>query len=113
MKKTNCLILTVLLILTIFPVCAAEKKEAPVKNVVSVGGQVARPGEIEYRDNTTIFSMIWAAGGPTQFGTLKRVKVVRDGKILQMDLTNDKLKNHEFVHPDDCIEVPQMNIFGR
>ncbi len=56
--------------------------------------------------------MIFAAGGPTQFGSLKRVKVIRQGKTLQFDLTIPKLKNHEFAHPADYIEVPQKNILG-
>ncbi len=57
--------------------------------------------------------MLFAAGGPTQFGALKRVKVFRDGKWFQLDLTNEKVKKGEFARPDDYIEVPQKNILER
>lgn len=74
---------------------------------------MARPGVMEYKAKTTIFSLIFAAGGETQFGTLKRVKVYRDGKQLQFDLTDDKAKNEEFAEPGDTIVVPQKNIYGK
>ena len=104
-----------MLLLTTLCHCAESKDVERVKDkakVVSVGGQVTRPGVIEYK-NTTIYSMILAAGGPTQFGTLKRVKVIRDGKQFQLDLTREKVKNEEFVKPDDVIEVPESNMFER
>lgn len=56
--------------------------------------------------------MIMAAGGPTEFGTLKRVKVVRDGRLIQLDLTQEKLRN-ELVKPNDTIEIPQKKLLGR
>ena len=80
---------------------------------VTVGGQVARPGMMEYKVKTTIFAVIFAAGGETEFGTLKRVKVYRGGKLLQFDLTNEKVKNEELAEPGDIIEVPQKNIQGK
>lgn len=116
MKTLTHIVLTALLLLSTLPSFAGAKDAEQEKNkqkVVSVGGQVTRPGVIEYRDNTTIFAMIFAAGGPTQFGTLKRVKIFRDGKQFQLDLTKEKLKNKELAKPDDIIEVPQVNIFGR
>jgi len=116
MKKFTHIILTAFLLLTTIPTFAGDKNVDRSKDqtkFVRVGGQVTRPGLIEYRDNTTIFSMIVAAGGPTEFGTLKRVKVVREGKQVQLDLTKASLKNQEIAKPDDYIEAPQKNIFGR
>ena len=111
MKSITQIVLTALLLLSTLPDFAGAKdaeQEKDKQKVVYVGGQVTRPGVIEYRDNTTIFAMICAAGGPTQFGSLKRVKIFRDGKLFQLDLTKEKLKNTELAKPDDTIEVPQM-----
>ena len=77
------------------------------RKVVHVGGEVLRPGVMEYKDNTTFYSIIVAAGGPTQYGTLRKVRIYRNGKLFRLDLTKDNLKNNEFARPDDVIEVPQ------
>ena len=98
------------------PLAGAEKVvEKPEQKVpqVAVGGQVQRPGWVEYRHNTTVLAMIFAAGGPTQFGAMNRVKVIRAGKTLQYDLTKEKDKNQALALPDDTIEVPMKNLFGR
>ena len=117
MKTTTHIILTAMLLLTTLCHSAEFKDVVRVKDkvepvVVVVGGQVTRPRVIEYR-NTTIYSMILAAGGPTQFGTLKRVRIFRGGKCIQLDLTNEKKRNTEFAMPGDTIEVPQSNPFER
>lgn len=80
---------------------------------VIVRGFVVKPGVMEYKVKTTIFAVIFAAGGETQFGSLKRVKVIRDGKELQFDLTNVNVKNKELAEPGDTIEVPEKNMFGK
>jgi polysaccharide export outer membrane protein len=101
--------------LTPLPLIAEDKVVAKPQGKpkeVIVSGQVTRPGVLEYREKITIYSVIFAAGGPTEFGTLKRVKVIRGGKTLQFDLTKGKSKNEKFAEPDDVIEVPQMNIKG-
>lgn len=89
-----------------------EPAEAKPKTVI-VGGQVTKPGPIEYKDKTTIYSMIFAAGGPTNFGSLKRVKVYRHGKPFTLDPTNDQSKNEALAEPDDTIEVPQKNVWSK
>jgi protein involved in polysaccharide export with SLBB domain len=104
--------LTISLLLCAFRV-QAEALPEKEPQTVTVIGQVARNGVMKYKDKTTIFSVIFAAGGKTEFGTLRRVKVTRDGKELQFDLTNEKTKNEQFAEPGDVIEVPQKNIFGK
>ena len=101
---------------TALPTVAADKDAGPAKDkpvVVNVGGQVNRPGPIAYQNNATILSMIVAAGGPTQAGAMKRVKITRGGKQFQVDLTQQKPKKQEFTEPGDTIEVPEKNFFGR
>ena len=44
---------------------------------VTVSGAVTRPGKIEFDRPTTVFQAIMQAGGTTQYGTLKKVRLVR------------------------------------
>jgi polysaccharide export outer membrane protein len=74
--------------------------------VVHVAGQVGRNGPVKYNRGMTLFQAIAAAGGPTAFGTVKRVKVLRGGQQRQYDLT--ELRNMQIpLEPNDTIEVPQ------
>lgn len=74
--------------------------------IVTVAGQVGRNGPVKYNRGMTLFQAIAAAGGPTPFGTMKRVKVLRAGQQRQYDLT--ELQNMQIpLEPNDTIEVPQ------
>lgn len=74
--------------------------------VVHVGGQIGRPGKVEHVRGLTLWQAIQSAGGPTPFGTLKRVQLQRNGKQRQYDLT--VLENMQInLEPNDNIEVPQ------
>jgi polysaccharide export outer membrane protein len=76
------------------------------ENVVHVAGQVGRNGPVKFNRGMTLFQAIAAAGGPTAFGTMKRVKVLRAGQQRQYDLT--ELQNMQVpLEPNDTIEVPQ------
>jgi protein involved in polysaccharide export with SLBB domain len=75
----------------ITPLMAVEQAVENVETV-HVGGQVGKPGPVAYRKKTTVFSMIFAAGGPTQFGDMQRVKVYREGKTILVDFTDDRNK---------------------
>ncbi|PYK45880.1 MAG: hypothetical protein DME46_02960, partial [Verrucomicrobia bacterium] len=44
---------------------------------VTVSGAVNKPGKIAFERPTTVFQAIMDAGGPSEFGTLKRVRLVR------------------------------------
>ena len=47
-----------------------------------VDGQVRNPNRFEYRGDITVLGTIAAAGGPTDFAQLKKVKIIRvNGKI--------------------------------
>lgn len=74
--------------------------------VVHVAGQVGRNGPVKFNRGMTLFQAIAAAGGPTAFGTMQRVKVLRAGQQRQYDLT--VLQNMQLpLEPNDTIEVPQ------
>jgi polysaccharide export outer membrane protein len=44
---------------------------------VTVSGSVGRPGRIEFDRPTTVFQAIMQAGGATEYGTLKKVRLIR------------------------------------
>lgn len=109
-------ILAALSLLSVLPLGAAEKStnEQPAESqaTVVVGGQVRRPGPVPYSKELTIYAAIQAGGGPTEFGAMGRVKVIRAGKVLNFDLSKDEQKT-ALVVKNDTIEVPQKNLLGR
>lgn len=80
----------------------------PVSEVIHIGGQVGRPGPIDFAEGMTLWKAIEAAGGATEFGSLKRVKLYRDGKQTIHDMTN---KDHLSIplNANDTIEVPEKS----
>ena len=74
--------------------------------MVTVSGHVSTPVTFEYKQRSTIISVIHLkAGGPTVFGALSRVKVYRGGKQLLFNLRNAETRKQEFAEPGDIIEV--------
>ena len=82
-----------------------------VEQLVVVGGQVRRPGPVPYNRNLTLYQAIQNAGGATEFGSMKRVKLIRNGQQKLYDLTILKFMQIP-LEPDDTIEIPQKNIFN-
>lgn len=80
--------------------------------VIHVGGQVRRTGPIPFQKNLTIYQAVQAAGGATEFGSLRRVKLYRAGKTQTYDLTNPQFMSVP-MHPDDTLEVPQKSWLGQ
>jgi hypothetical protein len=60
----------------------------------------------------TLHQAVQAAGGATEFGSLKRAKLYRDGKVQTYDLIDPESMLIQ-IEPDDTIEVPQKNWFGQ
>ncbi|MFD2255294.1 polysaccharide biosynthesis/export family protein [Luteolibacter algae] len=90
----------------------ASSGDTLVEQMVHIGGQVRRPGPAKYSSNLTIYQAVQAAGGATEFGSLKRVKLYRNGKTQVFDLTNPQFMRVP-LKPDDTIEVPQKNWLGQ
>lgn len=80
------------------------------KPLVHVGGQVRRPGPTEFTQGLTLYQAIQAAGGPTEFGSMKRVKLFRSNKQRQYDLTIEQSMSIP-LEPNDTVEVPRKGIF--
>ena len=83
-----------------------------VQQPVTVGGYVRRPGPIPYKAGQTVAEGIVEAGGASEFGSLARVRIFRDGKVRQLDLTQEGQGEFKLM-PSDTIEVPQKMILGR
>jgi protein involved in polysaccharide export with SLBB domain len=82
------------------------------KQSVTVGGQVRRPGPVEYSRELTLYQAIQAAGGATEFGSLKRVVLFRNGQGRRYDVTQAQFMNIP-LSPSDTIEVPQKTMLGQ
>jgi protein involved in polysaccharide export with SLBB domain len=89
-----------------FQVVADVEGGALEEMVVHVGGSVQKPGPQKFNRGLTLWQAIQSAGGPTPFGTIKRVKLLRAGKQREYDLS--ELTNMQIpLQPNDSIEVPQ------
>ncbi|MEP2777578.1 MAG: polysaccharide biosynthesis/export family protein [Luteolibacter sp.] len=82
------------------------------EQMIHVGGQVRRTGPVNWQKNLTIYQAVQSAGGATEFGSLKRVKLYRNGKMQTFDLTNPQFMRVP-MEPNDTIEVPQKNWLGQ
>ncbi len=81
---------------------------------VTVSGAVAKPGKIEFDRPTTVFQAIMQAGGTTQYGTLKKVRLVRivngEQQSQVMNLTGilkGRSSQVVYVKDGDVIFVPE------
>ena len=90
-----------------------ENAEATSVNqeVVTVGGQVRRPGPVPYTRELTLWQAVQAAGGATEFGSMKRVRLTRNGKQKSYDATKSQFMQIP-LQRNDTIEVPQKTPWG-
>lgn len=51
-------------------------------NQIYVVGEVARPGSYQVASSGTVLSALYAAGGPTEIGSFRRIDVRRGGKLI-------------------------------
>ena len=89
----------------------ADSGDRLVVQQITVGGKVRQPGPKAYSRNMTLYDAIMAAGGPTEFGAMNRVKLYRNGKAYTYDLNQASHKLLK-VFPRDTIDVPQRNWLG-
>ncbi len=81
------------------------------EQTVVIGGQVRASGPKAYTRGLTLYQAIQAAGGATEFGSMKRVKLFRGGRQTVYDLTKAQFMT-VLVAPNDTIEVPAKTPFG-
>ena len=95
-----------------FSVSADEgiTRNMPVK--VYVTGEVTTPKSLNIPPNIGLVAAVYAAGGPTNEGSMQRVTVLRKGKVTVLN----RKKHPKEVFPlksGDVILVPPRTVFGR
>lgn len=90
----------------------ASNNETVTKHFVTIGGHVRRNGPVDYTHGMTIYQAVQAGGGASEFGAMNRVTLQRGGKVRIYDLEKPQFRNVP-VEPNDMIEVPQKNVWGR
>ena len=79
-------------------------------HIVTVGGEVKSGGrEVPVRDNMRLYNAIMAAGGFTEFGDVKHVKIIRGTRefIFDMRKLDPGGKNNPILMDGDTVHVPQ------
>jgi polysaccharide export outer membrane protein len=84
----------------------------PNEETVTVGGQVRGPGPVAFAKELTLWGAIQAKGGATEFGSMRRVKLIRNGRQTIHDVTKPEVMQMP-LQRNDTIEVPQKDIFNR
>lgn len=79
--------------------------------IVSIGGHVRKTGPVPFVKELTLWQAIQAAGGPDEFGSMKRVILIRNGKQMTYDVTQAQFKSIP-LQRNDNIEIPQKNWIG-
>lgn len=81
------------------------------QETVIVGGKVGRPGPVPYAKELTLWGAVQAAGGPTEFGSMRRVKLTRDGRQVTYDATKQQYMQIP-LQRNDTIDVPPKTPWG-
>ena len=87
--------------------------EGTTRPIYIVSGAV-RNGPIPYKSGITLMKAISAAGGPSPFASMKRVKLIRTGSNGQMSATEHNLSRYSDdpsvdvrLQPEDQIILPE------
>ena len=77
---------------------------------VNIVGEVLNPGTYKIPAVNTAFNALMAAGGPSDLGTLREIKVIRDGKVMRtLDvyafLSNPTAANDYYLQENDYLSV--------
>lgn len=82
------------------------------QQIVIIGGSVRRPGPTPYFDRMTLWQAVQAAGGATEFGSMKRVRLTRVGAEPRIYNCNEAANQQILLRPGDSIDVPEKDIWG-
>ncbi len=81
---------------------------------VTVSGAVAKPGRITFERPTTVFQAIMQAGGPSEYGNLRHVRLIRNvsgvekSQVLNLQgIFRGEPTKPFYVRDGDVIHVPQ------
>jgi polysaccharide export outer membrane protein len=87
----------------------ASSIDTLVEQVIYMAGDVGSVGPVKYVSGITLHQAIQAAGGATEFGSMRRVKLYRNGKHETYDLTKDQFRGIP-LQPNDTVEVMRKRI---
>lgn len=74
--------------------------------VVTVGGEVRQPGDVPFRPGINLYSAISSRGGPTEYGEMKKVKLIRGKNERIYDLRKVTAENNPELMAGDQVVVP-------
>jgi len=92
-----------------FQVIDSDAKKIQMQMVV-VGGFVRSPGPKPWTRGITLWQAIQAAGGPTEFGSMQRVRLFRGKSAKEYDATKPQFMQIP-LEVDDAIDVPEKTIW--
>lgn len=84
----------------------------PVEELVFVAGQVTRTGGVVFTQGLTLYQAVQSAGGPTAYGAMNRVAVLRGGQNRVYNLKQIEAQK-ELAKPGDTITVPEKDWKGQ
>ncbi len=101
----------------IYPALASGKTQVSVAigNIrsikVTVLGEATKPGSFTLPSLATAFNALYAAGGPTENGSLRQIEIIRNNKIIRTLDVYDFLmrgdqKNNVRLQDQDIIRIP-------
>jgi len=80
--------------------------------IITVGGDVRSPGAKPFTNGMTLWQAVQAAGGENEFGSIRRVRLFRDGTTREYDLRKpDQMQIR--LRPNDTVQVPRKDWLGR
>jgi len=82
---------------------------------VTVVGEAIRPGTYTLPSLATAFNALYACGGPNEIGTMREIKVIRQGKVVStLDvyryLIEGQLTNNVALQDEDIIKIDPYKI---
>ncbi|MEM9080599.1 MAG: von Willebrand factor type A domain-containing protein, partial [Verrucomicrobiota bacterium] len=78
----------------------------PIEPVV-VAGSVVQPGSLDWKEGVTLGEVVEEVGGVSTFGSPRRVRVYREGKMYDLSLV-EREHREERIFPGDVVEVEQV-----
>jgi len=87
-----------------------------IQKVISVGGQVKKPGRVQYRKGMTMAEAVQQAGDRTMFASkyLYLTRKNSQGKLLRYKYNFKEPRVQTLlVYPNDLITIPQGGIFDK
>ncbi|MGN7205184.1 SLBB domain-containing protein [Pedobacter sp. SAFR-022] len=78
---------------------------------VILTGEIVRPGTYTLPSLASVFNALYASGGPTENGTMRDIRILRNGRVVSIldvydFLVDGSLKNNIILQDQDVIFVP-------